>query len=110
MIVDYYSRFIFVKFLPDIRAQTVSNAFIEVLMEYGLPSIMMADCGTQYTSDLFKNKSRDSSIQLIYSSPYHHQTNILAERSIGIVKSLWRKEGFSGKSVISHVDASNHSY
>ena len=98
MIVDYYSRFIIVKFLPDIRAETVSNAFIEVLMEYGLPSIIMADCGTQYTSDLFKNKCKDSGIQLIYSSPYHHQSNSLAERSIGIVKSLWRKEGLSGKS------------
>ena len=111
MIVDYYSRFIIVKFLPDIRAETVSNAFIEVLMEYGLPSIIMADCGTQYTSDLFKNKCKDSGIQLIYSSPYHHQSNSVAERSIGIVKSLWRKEGLRWEvQVNSPVDTSNHAY
>ena len=53
MIVDYFSRFIIVKYLPDIRAETVSNTFMEVLTEYGLPSTIMTDCGTQYTSELF---------------------------------------------------------
>jgi transposase InsO family protein len=98
MIVDYYSRFIIVKYLPDIRAETVSNAFIEVLTEYGLPSTIMADCGTQYTSELFRQKCKDSGIELVFSSPYHHQSNSIAERSIGIVKSLWKKEGEDGKS------------
>ena len=98
MIVDYYSRYIIVKYLPDIRSETVSNAFIEVLTEFGLPSTIMADRGTQYTSELFKQKCKDSGIDLIFSSPYHHQSNSIAERSIGIVKSLWKKEGEDGKS------------
>ena len=59
MIVDYFSRFIIVKFLPDIRSETVSNTLMEVLTEFGLPSTIMADCGTQYTSDLFKQKCKD---------------------------------------------------
>ena len=50
MIVDYFSRFIIVKFLPDFRSETVSNMLMEVLTEFGLPSTIMTDCGTQYTS------------------------------------------------------------
>ena len=96
MIVDYFSRFIIVKHIHDLRAETVSNVFLEVLTEYGLPSIIMADCGTQYTSELFKKKCSDSGIQLIFSSPYHHQSNSVAERSIGTVKSLWKKAGENG--------------
>ena len=98
MIVDYFSRFIIVKFLPDIRSETVSNTLMEVLTEFGLPSTIMADCGTQYTSELFKQKCKDSGIEIIYSSPYHHQSNSVAERSIGIVKSLWKKGGEDGTS------------
>ena len=30
-------------------------------------------------------------INITYSSPYHHQTNSVAERAIGTVKQLWRK-------------------
>ena len=53
MIVDYFSRFIIV-----IRSETVSNTLMEVLTEYGLPSTIMADCGTQYTSDFFQKNAK----------------------------------------------------
>ena len=98
IIVDYFSHYIIVKYLPDIRAETVSNLFMEVLTEYGLPSTIMADCGTQYTSELFKKKCEESGVQLLHSSPYHHQSNSVAERSIGIVKSHWKKAGETGTS------------
>ena len=91
MIVDYYSRYIIVKYLPNIRAETVSDTFTQVLTEFGLPSTIMADRGTQYTSEGFRKKCRDSNINLVFSSPYHHQTNSVAERAIGTVKHLWKK-------------------
>ena len=103
MIVDYFSRFIIVNYVPDIRVETVSNTFIEVLTEYGLPSKIMTDCGTHYTSELFKEKCKDSGIEVIYSSPYHHQSNSVAERSIGIVKSLWKKAGEDGSTKCSAI-------
>ena len=33
----------------------------------------------------------DLATPALFSSPYHHQTNSLAERSVGICKPLWRK-------------------
>ena len=91
MIADYYSRYFIVKYLPNIRAETVSDIFTQVLTEFGLPSIIMADRGTQYTSEEFQKKCKASNIKLLFSSPYHHQTNSVAERAIGTVKHLWKK-------------------
>ena len=63
----------------------------------------MNDCGSQYTSELFKQKCKDSGIEVIYSSPYHHQSNSVAERSICIVKSLWKKAGEDGSTKCSAI-------
>ena len=87
MIVDYYSRFPVIRLLDDITADTICNHFTSVLAEYGLPSVIIVDFGTQYISAKFK----DSGITLTFSSPYHHQANSLAERAVGTCKSLWKK-------------------
>uniref|UniRef100_A0A3P9KLT8 Gypsy retrotransposon integrase-like protein 1 n=1 Tax=Oryzias latipes TaxID=8090 RepID=A0A3P9KLT8_ORYLA len=91
IIVDYYSRFPVVRLLPDISARTVCTYFKSVLGEHGLPSTIIADCGTQYVSEEFKKRCEDSNITLKFSSPYHHQANSVAERAVGTVKALWKK-------------------
>ena len=91
MIVDYYSRFPVIRLLSDMTANTICNHFTSVLAEYGLPSTIIADFGTQYISTKFKVSCTNSGITLTFSSPYHHQANSLAERAIGSCKSLWRK-------------------
>ena len=91
MIVDYYSRFPVVRQLDDMTVKTICNHFTSILAEFGLPSTVVADFGPQYISEMFKEKCNNSGIALIFSSPYHHQTNSLAERSVGICKPLWRK-------------------
>lgn len=90
-IVDYYSRYPVIRLLSDITADTVCNHFTSVLAEYGLPSTIIADFGTQYISEKFKKNCERNGITLTFSSPYHHQANSLAERSVGICKKLWKK-------------------
>ena len=60
MIVDYYSRFPVIRLLSDISAKTICNHFTSVLAEYGLPSIIIADFGTQYISQQFKDNCAKS--------------------------------------------------
>ena len=91
MIVDYYSRFPVIRLLSDMTSHTVCNHFTSVLAEYGLPATIIADFGSQYISERFKTKCAQSGITLHCSSPYHHQANSLAERSIGTCKTLLRK-------------------
>ena len=91
IIVDYYSRFPVIRPLKDMSAATISNHFTSVLAEYGLPSMITADFGGQYVSEEFTKKCEQSGITLTFSSPYHHQTNSIAEKSVGTCKSLWKK-------------------
>ena len=91
MIVDYYSRFPVIRLLSDMSSHTVCNHFTSVLAEYGLPTTIISDFGSQYVSERFKTKCKQSGITLCFSSPYHHQANSLAERTVGTCKSLLRK-------------------
>lgn len=48
---------------------------------------------------MFREKCDANGITLIFSSPYHHQANSLAERAIGTCKTLWKKAKEEGKSL-----------
>ena len=85
MIVDYCSRFLVIRLLSDITADTMCNHFTSIL------AVIIVDFGTQYISAKFKNGWTKSGIALTFSSPYHHQANSLTERAVGICKSLWKK-------------------
>ena len=91
MIVDYYSRFPVIRLLSDITADTICNHFTSVLAEHVLPSVIIADFGTQYISVKFKDSCTKSGITLTFSSPYHHQANSVAEGTVETCKSLWKK-------------------
>ena len=91
IIVDYYSRFPVIRPLNDTSASTISSHLTSLFAEYGLPSALTADFGSQFISELFKKKCEESNITLTFSSPYHHQANGVAERCVGTTKSLWKK-------------------
>ena len=91
MVVDYYSRFPVVRRLADMTADTVSSHFTAISSEYGIPCTIQTDFGSQFTTDAFKASCSDCGIELVFSSPYHHQTNGLAEKLVGVCKKLWIK-------------------
>ena len=99
IIVDYYSRFPVIRKLYNVRASTISNKFTAVLLEYGLPDVIVADYGTQFTSEDFRKKCSECNMELKFSSPYHHQANSVAETTIGTLKHICRKSEHDGQSI-----------
>ena len=91
IVADYYSRYIIVRKLANMRAETICEHLQSILLEFGIPETIIADQGTQFMSESFKKKCRDSNIEIRYSAPYHHQANSVAERAVGTVKHLWNK-------------------
>ena len=65
MIVDYYSRYIIVRKIPNIRADTVIESFTQVFTEFDLSFTSMAARGIEYTSEAFQTKFKDSNISLL---------------------------------------------
>ena len=90
-VVDYYLRFPVFITLPDTSATTVCEQFIQVPKKYGLSTTIMSDRCSQYTSERFKMEFHNSTIMLKTSSPYHHQTNGVVERTTGTLKALLKK-------------------
>ena len=86
IIVDYYSRFPIVRPLVNTSASTVSSHLTSLFAEYGPPSTLTTDFGSQFVSEMFKKKCEQSGIPLTFSWPYHHQDNGVAGR-----KSLWKR-------------------
>ena len=97
MIVDYYSRILVIRPLSDMCAETICNHITSVRAEYGLLSIIIADFGTQYISQKFKDNCVKNGITITFSSPYLQQANSLARRAVGTYKSLWKKAVVSSK-------------
>ena len=60
MVVDYYSRFPVVRLLSDMTATTISSHFTSIFAEYGLPTTLLADFGSKYISEHFRQKCKQS--------------------------------------------------
>ena len=101
LVVDYYSRFPIFITLPVTSATTVCEQFTQVLTKYGLSTTIMSDRRSQYMSERFKREFHNSNIMLKTSSPYHHQTNGVVERTKGTLKALF-EEGPTEKEVPVH--------
>ena len=76
--------------MPNIRADTVSNALIQVFTRVGLPKEIVHDQGTNFMSNIMKNTClcKNLGIQQILTTPYHPQTNGLTERFTGTLKNM----------------------
>ena len=72
MRVDYFSRFPVIRLISNMTANTICSHFTQILSEYGLPSHIQADFGTQYIGKEFCKLYENSRIKLTFGSPYHH--------------------------------------
>ena len=68
-----------------------------IFEEHGIPSKLVTDNGTQYTSATFQEFSHSYGFAHVSSSPLHPQSNGLSERTVQTVKDLLHKCKESGK-------------
>ena len=88
LVVDYYSKFPVVKKLTNIQSSTVIAHLKSVFEEHGIPSKLVTDNGSQYTSAAFQEFSRSYGFTHVTSSPLYPQSNGFSERTVQTVKDL----------------------
>jgi hypothetical protein len=54
LVTDYYSKFPVIRKLPNLQSSTVVANLKAIFEEHGIPSKMISDNGTQYTSSTFQ--------------------------------------------------------
>jgi len=91
ILVDYYSRFIKLNLLHTTTSQQVITHLKSQFARHGIPDRMITDNGPQFSSDAFKQFTKDYCFQHHTSSPHYPQSNGLAERAVQTVKNLLKK-------------------
>lgn len=66
------------------------------MTRFGIPERLMTDNGRQFSSDEFAKFCRTWEIEHVTSSPFHPRSNGLAEKAVGIAKSILQKSFESG--------------
>ena len=60
-------------------AEEVLKNLEKYIENFWVPKILQVDNGTEFTNKLLDNYCINNNIKLIYSSPYHQQTNGVCE-------------------------------
>lgn len=90
VLVDAYSNWIEVKLTNKKTANDVINFLKSVFSQFGVPDVLYAD-NVPYNSNSLNTFASEWNFDLKFSSPYHHQSNGLAEKAVGILKSMLKK-------------------
>ena len=99
LIVDYYSRFPVLHKLVNTTSRVLIQEMKAVFTELGVPSVIVSNGGTQYTSVEFKDFIMQWQIDHRVSSPRYPQSNGMAERFVQTMKSSLIKTMEGGEDI-----------
>ncbi|XP_028156191.1 uncharacterized protein K02A2.6-like [Ostrinia furnacalis] len=91
LVVDYYSKFVEVISLVNMKSDTVINKMKCIFSRFGIPRKLVTDNGTQFTSFEFREFTKKWEFEHVTSSPLYPRSNGLAERNVQTVKRLLKK-------------------
>jgi hypothetical protein len=79
---DDLSKYVIAVPLEDQTAEQVAKAFVDyVILIFGVPQLILSDCGSQFLSETFKSVCKLLGIKRIHSTSFRPQTNGSNERS-----------------------------
>ena len=88
---DYFSQFPVVRKLQGLHSLSMIKVLKEIFTTVGIPKCIVSDGGTQFTSQEFKDFTRDWQIDHRITSPTNAQPNGPAERFVQTVKNSLTK-------------------
>lgn len=81
-VVCELSKYVIAIPIENKKAHTVAKAIVEnVFLIYGPARRVLTDCGTEYMNEMMKNVLKLLNVDHSSSTPYHHETLGLVERS-----------------------------
>ena len=89
--VDYVSRWIEVVAVRKTDAKAVLKFLTDLISRFGHPKILISDGGSHFVNSQVRNFAKKNGIEHRVSTPYHPQTNGLAEVSNREIKSIIQK-------------------
>lgn len=99
VVICVFTRFVFLRALPDNSAISVASALFGIFLDFGFPRIIQSDNGTEFVNSVVKHLTSSFGIDHRLSTPYHPRANGLAERTVQTacraIRKLLEGEGHS---------------
>lgn len=92
LIIDVFTRFVFLKALKEQTALEVEKALLEVFCTVGFPRIISSNNGSEFVNETIGELCRISRIDHRLISAYHHRANGIAERNIRTTSEVINKQ------------------
>ncbi|KAI2644440.1 Retrovirus-related Pol polyprotein from transposon opus [Labeo rohita] len=92
VVVDYFSRFIDIAYLPDMSGKTVTLRLSNMFARWGCPDTLVTDNGPQFSGQHFQNFAKAYGFRHVTTSPYFPQSNGEAERAVRTAKHILKQE------------------
>ena len=86
VVVDAYSKWLEVHQMTSTTSTATIEKLREIFATHGLPTTVVSDNGTNFTSSEFEEFMKRNGIKHIKVSPYHPASNGQAERAVRIFK------------------------
>ena len=91
--IDVFSRYLFAYPTTNTTAESVSKAIVDLMTRHCyLPSLIIADKGSQFTAELTKEVAKTLDIQLNIATTKHAQTIGILERTHASLKTQLKIE------------------
>lgn len=91
VVIDAYSKWPEIVQTPTITTTATTKILSELYARFGNVDVIVSDNGTQFTSDQFMQFNKQRGIIHIRTSPFHPQSNGLAERYVDTLKTAFAK-------------------
>ena len=91
VVTDSFSGWFEFAMLGNTSSRMVIGKLKEIFARYGIFDVLYSDNGPQYSSEEFQKFAREWGFNHVTSSPYHPQSNGLAERAVRSAKDLLEK-------------------
>ena len=101
IVADVFSKYIFVRKLPNSTSAAVCKELSMIVTELDLPHIIRSNNSPCYNSKEFQQFLQHYSITHQTSSPNHPRSSGFVERMVGVANKLMDKAGKEGKPWIS---------
>ena len=97
VVVCIFTRFVFLRALPDKSAASVAAALFNIFADFGFPKVIQSDNGTEFVNRLMQTMTENCGIDHRLITAYHPRANGIAERNVGTstraIKKLLDQEG-----------------
>lgn len=86
-IIDHYSKYISLTAINKQDEKTIVKMLLNKwILKFGAPKELHVDCGKSFEANSVKELTIATGIKLIFSSPYHHNTNGIVERQFRTIR------------------------